>query len=312
MGKIAFIYPGQGAQYIGMGKDFYDYYDSSKKVFALAKEVTGIDFCKLIFEENTDINITRFTQLAVLVTASSMFEALKEEGYHPDVCAGLSLGEYSALGAAEAIEYDALIELVDRRATLMHNCHSCEGGMAAVIGVDADVVKEICEEVSGYVTIANYNCPGQLVISGEKRTIEIASEMLMNAGARNVIALNVSGAFHSEIMRPASDRLKEYIEVANINKAVIPVVTNVNARYTEEPTEIRDSLSKQVCGSVLWQQSIEEMIKNGVSDFVEVGPGKSLTGFMKRIDRSVNAYTVNSVDSIKKIAGLYELKQKLA
>ena len=305
MGKTAIIFPGQGAQYVGMAKDFYDSFDDSKKVFDEADKVLDIDLLKICFEENEDINKTEYTQPAMVAAEAAIFEHIKNMGYTADVYAGLSLGEYAALIASGAMSLGDAIKTVRQRGILMQNTVPLgQGAMAAVIAMDAEKIAEICENTPGNVQIANYNCPGQIVISGETEALDKAVEALNEAGAKRVIKLNVSGPFHSKMLTPAGEKLYDYLSDIEVKDGFTPYVCNAEARYVTDAAEVKDLLKRQVYSSVRWQQSIEQMIADGVDTFIEVGPGKSLTGFMKKINREVKSINIATVEDLKKLEEL--------
>ena len=299
MGKTAVIFPGQGAQYVGMAKDFYDSFEDSKKVFDEADDVLDIELKKICFEENDDINKTEYTQPAMVAAEVAIYEHLKNAGLKADVFAGLSLGEYSALVAAGAMTLADGIKTVRRRGILMQNeVPLGMGGMAAVIAMDADKIAEICENTPGKVQIANYNCPGQIVISGEAEAVKAASAALAEAGAKRVIPLNVSGPFHSQMLVPAGEKLYDFLQGVDVAEGFAPYYCNADA------AKVKELLKRQVYSSVRWQQTIENMIADGVDTFIEVGPGKTLTGFMKKINREVKSINIATVDDLAKLEEL--------
>lgn len=305
MGKTAVIFPGQGAQYVGMAKDFYDNFEDSKKVFDEADDVLDIELKKICFEENDDINKTEYTQPAMVATEVAIYEHLKNEGLKADVFAGLSLGEYSALVAAGAMTLADGIKTVRRRGILMQNeVPLGMGGMAAVIAMDADKIAEICENTPGKVQIANYNCPGQIVISGEAEAVKAASAALAEAGAKRVIPLNVSGPFHSQMLVPAGEKLYDFLQGVDVAEGFAPYYCNADAEEITDAAKVKELLKRQVYSSVRWQQTIENMIADGVDTFIEVGPGKTLTGFMKKINREVKSINIATVDDLAKLEEL--------
>ena len=305
MAKIAFIYPGQGSQKIGMGKDFYENSEISKNIFDKASEELDMDLTKLCFEENEYINNTRYTQPALVTTCLAMTRELMAENIRPDITAGLSLGEYAAIAAAGGIEDIDAIKLVSKRGKYMDEAAGeGKGMMAAVLGMDTEAIEEVLKPIDG-ASIANYNCPGQIVITGEKEAVKTAIEKLNEAGARKVIELNVSGPFHSKFLEPAGEKLAKKLENVEWKKLDIPYVTNVDAAVVDDITQTKDLLTKQVSSSVCWEQSIRNMIDMGVDTFVEIGPGRTLTGFLKKIDRSVTALNVATIEDVK------ALKEKL-
>lgn len=305
MGKTAVIFPGQGAQYVGMAKDFYDSFEDSKKVFDEADDVLDIELKKICFEENDDINKTEYTQPAMVAAEVAIYEHLKNAGLKADVFAGLSLGEYSALVAAGAMTLADGIKTVRRRGILMQNeVPLGMGGMAAVIAMDADKIAEICENTPGKVQIANYNCPGQIVISGEAEAVKAASAALAEAGAKRVIPLNVSGPFHSQMLVPAGEKLYDFLQGVDVAEGFAPYYCNADAEEITDAAKVKELLKRQVYSSVRWLQTIENMIADGVDTFIEVGPGKTLTGFMKKINREVKSINIATVDDLAKLEEL--------
>ena len=305
MGKTAVIFPGQGAQYVGMAKDFYDNFEDSKKVFDEADDVLDIELKKICFEENDDINKTEYTQPAMVAAEVAIYEHLKNAGLKADVFAGLSLGEYSALVAAGAMTLADGIKTVRRRGILMQNeVPLGMGGMAAVIAMDADKIAEKCENTPGKVQIANYNCPGQIVISGEAEAVKAASAALAEAGAKRVIPLNVSGPFHSQMLVPAGEKLYDFLQGVDVAEGFAPYYCNADAEEITDAAKVKELLKRQVYSSVRWQQTIENMIADGVDTFIEVGPGKTLTGFMKKINREVKSINIATVDDLAKLEEL--------
>ena len=303
MSKIAFVFPGQGAQYTGMAHDFYERFPVSREVFEKASRASGLDVAALCFEENENLNITEYTQIAMLTAEIAILRAVEESGIHSQVNAGLSLGEYAALAASGVMKEEDAFAIVRKRGILMQEAYPTGGAMSAVLGTDAQVIEKICEETDGIVSVANYNCPGQIVITGEEKAVTEASEALKAAGARRVIPLNVSGPFHCELLREAGEKLGEDLAEVEIQPFTIPYVTNVTAQYVTEPEQVKELLVKQVSSSVRWQQCVEQMIRDGVDTFIEIGPGRTLTGFLKKIDRNVKAFhieTTEDLDAVRK------------
>lgn len=294
--KTAFIFPGQGAQYIGMGKEFYEQIPTCKAVYDLASEVTGLDIATLCFEENDNINITEYTQICMLTTEAAILTALQEKDFTPDVTAGLSLGEYGALIAAGVLTPADAFKVVRKRGIYMQEAVPTGGAMAAVLGLDAATIEAVCEKTEGTVSIANYNCPGQIVITGEKEAVEAAGEALKEAGAKRVVPLNVSGPFHSAMLKEAGEKLGKELEQVEILDFTIPYLANVTADYVTDKADVKPLLKQQVSASVRWQQSVEKMIADGVEEFVEIGPGKTLTGFMKKINRDATVCNIDKMD----------------
>lgn len=299
MGKTAFMFPGQGAQYIGMGKDFYEQIPVSRRMFEIASEATGLDLPALCFEENDNIHITEYTQIALLTASVAMLEALKEKGVKSDVNAGLSLGEYGALVASGAIDYEDACRLVRKRGIYMQEeVPAGEGAMSAVLGMEASAIEEILEKEGKAVEIANYNCPGQIVISGEARAVGEVGGVIKEAGAKRVVPLKVSGPFHSSLLKGAGEKLSKELENVTLHDFTVPYVTNVTAEYVTDTRNIKDLLTRQVSSSVRWQQSVELMLKDGVDTFIEIGPGKTLTSFVKKIDRSAAVYNIQMAEDM--------------
>ena len=302
MSRIAFIFPGQGAQTCGMGKDFYEQTETGKKVFDRASELLGFSVPELCFEPNDRLDITEYTQAAMVTAGIAMMRVLEEKGIHPDVTAGLSLGEYCALAAAGVMSDDDAIATVRQRGTLMQEAVPAGvGAMAAILALDAAVIEEVTASMED-VWIANYNCPGQIVISGRKEAVEEACERLKAAGAKRAILLNVSGPFHSGMLTEAGEKLGQVLLQTEIKSPQIPYVANVTAQYVTEAAPVKELLTRQVSSSVKWQQSVETMLADGVDTFVEIGPGRTLTGFMRKIDRAARCFNVEKLEDIDKVA----------
>lgn len=300
MGKTAFIFPGQGAQYVGMAKEFYDQIPACREVFELASEASGLDVAALCFEENDKINITEYTQICMLTAEAAILKALLEKGYKPDVTAGLSLGEYGALMASGVLDWKDAFALIRKRGIYMQEAVPTGGAMAAVLGLDAAVIDEVCKNTDGIVSVANYNCPGQIVITGEEAAVAAAGEKCKEAGAKRVVTLNVSGPFHSQMLAGAGEKLGKELEQVEILDFSIPYLANVNADYVTEASAVKDLLRLQVSSSVRWQQSVEKMIADGVDEFVEIGPGRTLTGFMRKINKDVKVCNIDKMEDFEK------------
>ena len=307
MKKIAFIFPGQGSQYVGMGKDFYETFPCAKEMIDLAEKVSGIPMKELLFEENENINITKYTQIAMLADELAIWSVLREKGLESVVNAGLSLGEYAALVASGVMTPEDAFRVVAKRGEYMQEAVPTGGAMTAVLGADTAVIEKICEETEGIVSIANYNCPGQIVITGEQQAVDAAAAALKEAGAKRCTPLNVSGPFHSAMLLPAGEKLAAELEHVEIHEIAVPYITNVTADYVTDPSQVKELLKKQISSPVRWQQSVERMIADGVEAFIEIGPKKSLCGFMKRIDKTVPAYHVDKVTDLDSV--LSELAQ---
>lgn len=301
MGKLAFMFPGQGAQYVGMAKDFYDAVPVSKEMFELAAKAGGLDVAALCFEENEKIHITEYTQICMLAAEVAMYKALEEKGIKPDVTAGLSLGEYGALVVSGAMTPEEAFKVVRQRGLFMQEAVPTGGAMTAVLGLDTETIEKICAETEGIVSVANYNCPGQTVITGEEKAVAAAAEALSAAGAKRCVPLKVSGPFHSPMLAGAGEKLGEVLADVEIHDITVPYLSNVNADYVQDKAEVKDLLTKQVASSVRWQQSVERMIADGVTTFVEIGPGKTLAGFMRKISRDVKVLNVEKLEDIDKV-----------
>ena len=305
MSKIAFMFPGQGAQKAGMGKDFYEQSETARKVIDKATELLDIDMKALCFEENDKLDQTEYTQAALVTVCLAMEHVLRERGLKADVTAGLSLGEYCAIASAGGMTTEDAITTVRKRGILMQNAvPGGKGSMAAVLGMTGEAIEKVVDEIDG-VTIANYNCPGQIVITGWKESVEKASEALKEAGAKRVLPLNVSGPFHSPMLTEAGKELGKVLENVELSPLEIPYVTNVTAEYVRDISETKELLAKQVASSVRWQQSVENMIADGVDTFVEIGPGRTLAGFMRKINRDVKVYNAGTWEDVDK--GIREL-----
>lgn len=304
MSKIAFMFPGQGAQYIGMGKDFYDAVPESRRMFELASEASGLDVAALCFEENENINITEYTQIAMLAAEVAMLKAVEEHGIKPDVTAGLSLGEYGALAASGVMSEADVFKVVRKRGLYMQEAVPTGGAMTAVLGLDADVIEKVCEETPGIVSIANYNCPGQIVITGEEAAVSKAAQALAQAGAKRCVPLKVSGPFHSKMLTGAGEKLGKVLADVEIGEIEVPYLANVTADYVTDKGQVKELLEKQVSSSVRWQQTIERMLADGVDTFIEIGPGKTLSGFMRKINRDVKTINIEKLADLEKLAEL--------
>ena len=301
MSKIAFIFPGQGAQKAGMGKDFYENSKTAAEVIDRASELLGLDMKALCFEENDLLDQTEYTQAALVTVCMAMEKVLRERGLAPDVTAGLSLGEYCAIASAGGMSTENAITTVRKRGILMQNAvPGGQGAMAAVLGLDAGKIEEVLADRSG-VMIANYNCPGQIVITGWKEDVEQAADALKEAGAKRVLPLNVSGPFHSSLLKQAGEELGKELEQVDFSDLQIPDVTNVTAEYVTDITKTKELLARQVASSVRWQQSMELLIADGVDTFVEIGPGRTLAGFLRKINRGVKVYNVGTWEDVDKV-----------
>ena len=299
--KTAFLFPGQGAQKCGMGESFAKHDEAAKKVYENASRLLGLDMEELVFTENKKLDMTEYTQAAMVTTGIAMLKVIEKTALKADVCAGLSLGEYEALYLAGAISEEDAIVLARHRGKLMQEAVPLGvGTMAAVLNLDAAVIEDCLKDIEN-VWIANYNCPGQIVISGTVAAVEKAGEKLKEAGAKRVLPLNVSGPFHSGLLKPAGDKLYEYLKNVEIKKPTIPYVANYTAEFVCDDKDIKELLRKQVFGSVRFEQSIRNMLKEGVDTFIEIGPGKVLGGFVKKIDKEAKVYSIETVEDMNNV-----------
>lgn len=304
MGKTAFLFSGQGAQYVGMGREFFEKYSVCREIYQTSRKALGLEMEKLCFEGSSqDLNKTENTQPAILTTSIAALKVLEEYGIKPDIAAGLSLGEYSALVCAGALDFREAVQLVRKRGQYMQEAVPVGlGKMSAVIGLEDEIVEKICFKAShmGIVEPANYNYPGQVVIGGEVKAVDLAGEIAREEGARRVIPLPVSAPFHTSMLRPASDRLALELNNIKIGDMQIPVISNVIADYIEKKEMIKEFLRKQVMYPILWTSCIIKMIQDGVDTFIEIGPGKVLSGFLKKIDKNLKICNVEDVQSLNK------------
>ena len=299
MSKIAFVFPGQGAQYTGMGRDFYEKFDRAKEVFAIADKVSGMSMEELIFQDNENLHITKYTQVAMLTVELAILKVLEEQGITSSVNAGLSLGEYAALTASGGLSVHDALELIVKRGLFMQEAVPTGGAMMAVMGLENEQIEKVCEQTKGIVSVANYNCPGQTVISGEKPAVETAAKTLKDLGAKRCIPLKVSGPFHSAMLKGAGKKLAEELIHVKIGEITTPYISNVTANYVLDAEEVKDLLERQVSSSVRWQQSVELMAAEGVDTFIEIGPKKTLSAFQKKIAPKLNSYHVETVEDME-------------
>ena len=288
----AYVFPGQGAQYVGMGKDLYDNHSEAKELFKKANSILNFNITDLMFEgTEDDLKQTKVTQPAIFLHSVILAVSLGD-AFQPDMVAGHSLGEFSALVAADVLSFRDGLTLVSERALAMQAaCEAEPSTMAAIVGLDDEVVETVCESISDIVVPANYNCPGQLVISGSLQGIDKAIALLQEKGARRALKLNVGGAFHSPLMKPAKERLEKAIQKTEIKTPRCPVYQNVNAQPVTNPDIIKTNLIAQLTSPVKWTQTMKMMIANGMTEYIEVGPGKVLQGLLKKVDRKMTAYS---------------------
>lgn len=303
MSKTVFMFPGQGAQYVGMGRDFYDAIPECRKVYEQASEVTGLDIPALCFEENENIHITEYTQIAMLTTEAAILTALEQAGRTPAVSAGLSLGEYGALIASGVMGKEDAFRVIRARGIYMQEAVPTGGAMAAVLGLDIPAIEQACEQTEGIVSIANYNCPGQIVITGEAAAVTAAGDRCKEAGAKRVVSLKVSGPFHSQMLTGAGEKLGLELEKVTISDFTIPYVANVTADYVTDKAVVKDLLIRQVSSPVRWQQTIERLLADGYDEFVEIGPGRTLAGFMRKINRDVKTVNIEKMEDYRAYVG---------
>lgn len=308
--KIGFIFPGQGAQSVGMGKDLYEAYDEVKQVYEKVSKISGVDIAKITFEgPETELFQTKNTQLAILTMSIAILEILKKKEIVPEYAAGLSLGEYSALYCAQAFDFETVTKIVKKRGELMQELvPNGDWSMAAIMGLEDEKVEEVCQTITnGFVVPANFNCPGQVAISGEKNAVIHAMEKMKEAGARKCVELKTAGPFHTEKLQDASNSLREVLQGVEIQNPKISVVKNIDAKPYLQTDNQQEILAKHVINPVRFSDTIKYMIKNGVDTFVEIGPGKVLTGFVKKVDKDVKLININSVETLE--TAIQELKK---
>lgn len=305
--KLGFVYSGQGSQYHGMGKELYETQTVFQETIDEADQLLDFDLKKLMFTEYEWLHLTEYTQPALLAMEVGLTRLLASEGLKPDVVAGLSLGEYAALVTSGALDFGETVKLVQKRGRFMTEAvPGGQGAMSAIMGLDRQTVLQVCQqfENQGVIVPANYNMPGQIVIAGEKTVLEQASEAFVEAGAKRVIPLNVSGPFHSKMLEPAAVNLEKELQQLHISEMKIPVVTNLTGQVIASSEDIVPTLVQQVKSPVYWEECVQTMVAMGVDHFIELGPGKTLCSFIKKIDRSVKTQNVENEQTMEKVRKL--------
>lgn len=301
--KIVFMFSGQGSQYKGMGRELYDNFECAKNIFDIADKSLGFSISEMCFNNESELNLTENTQPAILTMSIAALKVLEEKGIKASFTAGLSLGEYCAYVASGAMEFIEAVKLVKQRGKFMsESVPAGQGGMYAVMGLSKQEVELCCKEaeVFGYVAPTNYNAPGQIVIAGISQAADKAAEIAREKGAKMAVKLNVSGPFHTKLLKPASEKLALELEKVNISEMKIPVVTNVTGDIVENYEDIKPLLIKQVMSPVMWEQSMNKLIEMGADTFIEIGPGKALSGFAKRISKDITILNVEDIKSLEK------------
>lgn len=301
--KIGFLFPGQGVQSIGMGKDLYDEYEEYRNVYKKVEKITGVNVENITFNSSEEVlSQTKNTQICILTMSLAILELLKKENIEVIASSGLSLGEYSALINSGSISFEDGVKIVKIRGELMQNlCPKGNWSMLAVLGLDEETVTNVCNEITnGFVAPANFNCPGQIVISGEKQAVDEASQKLKEAGAKRIIELKTSGPFHTKMLEKASIELRKELENVKINSFETKVIKNLDGKEYSNNDNVKEILSKHIINPVKFEQSLRTMIDMGIDTFIEIGPGKTLSGFVKKIDKNLNVFNINNLESYKK------------
>ena len=300
--KIGYLFPGQGTQTVGMGKDLYEKYEAYRNIYQRANDLTGYQLEDITFGGSEEqLNQTKYTQIAVLTMSLAILELLNHEKIEPTACLGLSLGEYSALVCGKALTFEDGIKIIKKRGILMQElCPKGDWHMVAIMGLDEEKVTEICKSItSGFIAPANFNCPGQIVVSGEKEAIEEAIQKAKEEGARKTVELNTAGPFHTIMLEEAAKKLKEELENITIHKFETSVIKNIDGKVYNDSDNIKDILAKHIMCPVRMEEGIRTMLNMGIDTFVEIGPGKTLSGFVKRINKEVNVININSVETLE-------------
>jgi len=299
--KIGFLFPGQGAQSVGMGKDLYDEYEDYRKVYQNVKEITGVDVIDLTFNSSEEIlSQTKNTQICILTMSLAILELLKKENIEAVVSSGLSLGEYSALIYSGALSFYEGVRIVKTRGELMQKlCPEGNWSMAAILGLNEAQVEKVCSEIDGFVAPANFNCPGQIVISGEKDAVLKAIENAKNLGAKRALELKTSGPFHTIMLENASNKLRKELENISIEDFQTKVIKNIDGKEYSSKDDVKDILAKHIINPVKFEQGLKTMIDIGVDTFLEIGPGRTLSGFVKKVDKNLNVFNINNIESLK-------------